>query len=152
MDSFCQAYETLWEDVTKQILTQTAPTLLNSALSTMSYMLSATLLSNTNNAKLLELDDELAGNLRDAVSGHAELDTATFSSEEVETLTGLTTRLARMAERRDMTAWMEDDNGGKRSSAWDIISALMERGRLGRKEEEAVSQTAIIAKISIANK
>jgi cohesin complex subunit SA-1/2 len=38
-----------------------------------------------------------------------------------------------------MSAWMEEDEGGKRSSAWDVVCALMERGRLGRKEEEKVS-------------
>lgn len=133
-----KAYEILWDDLSKQILTQSSPAVLNSAFSTMSYMLSSVLLSNTNAAKLLELDDELAGSLRGAVAEHAELDTATFSAEEIDNLTAITTRLAGMAERRDMTVWMEDDGGEKHSSAWDIISALMERGRLGRKEEETV--------------
>lgn len=105
----------------------------------MAYMLSFPLLSNTNRTKLLELDEELASQLQEAVSGHSELDTATFSTEEIETLTGLTTRLARMAERRDLTDWVEDTDGGKKSNAWEMLSALMERGRLGRKEEETVS-------------
>jgi hypothetical protein len=38
-----------------------------------------------------------------------------------------------------MTAWMDEDEGGKQSSAWVIISALAERGRLGYKEEEMVN-------------
>ncbi|KAF8314489.1 hypothetical protein DL93DRAFT_2097241 [Clavulina sp. PMI_390] len=137
------AYETLWDDITKQIVTQTAPALLSSALSAMSHMLNTPLLSNTNATKLLELDEELAENLREAVTGHAELDTASFSSEEIDSLSAITTRLARMAERRDLTTWMEDDDSGKRSSAWDILSALMERGRLGRKEEELFVNNAI---------
>jgi hypothetical protein len=37
-----------------------------------------------------------------------------------------------------MTNWIEENEGGKQSSAWDIISALVERGRLGYKEEEHV--------------
>jgi cohesin complex subunit SA-1/2 len=37
-----------------------------------------------------------------------------------------------------MTAWIEENEGGKQSSAWDIISAIVERGRLGYKEEETV--------------
>ena len=38
----------------------------------------------------------------------------------------------------DLTAWMEEEEEGKQSSAWDIICALAERGRLGYKEEELV--------------
>jgi len=102
-------------------------------------MLSAAALSNTNQVKILELDDELASSLREAVTGHTELDAATFSSDEIDVLTGVLMRLAKIIERRDMSSWMEEDEGGKRSSAWDIICALMERGRLGRKEEEKVS-------------
>jgi len=39
---------------------------------------------------------------------------------------------------RDLSAWMDEDEGGKQSSAWDIICALVERGRLGYREEERV--------------
>jgi len=38
-----------------------------------------------------------------------------------------------------LTAWMEEDESGKQSCAWDIVSAVVERGRLGYKEEEGVS-------------
>ena len=123
----------------KQILTQTSPSLLGIGISTISYMLSTATLSNTNNAKSLELDDELAASLREAVAGYTELDAATFSSDEIDALTAVLMRLTKMTERRDMSAWMEEDEGGKRSSAWDVVCALMERGRLGRKEEEKVS-------------
>lgn len=133
-----QAYEALWDDVTKQILSQTSPSLLNNSLATLSHMMSTTTLSNTNVAKALELDDELAGALREVVAGQDELDAYTFSADEIDSLTATLSRLAKLAERRDMTAWTEDTDAGKQSSAWDIISALMERGRLGRKEEEAV--------------
>lgn len=115
----------------------------------MAHMLSSPLLSNANRSKLLELDEELASQLHDAVSGHAELDTATFSEEEIETLSALTTRLARMAERRDLTDWVEDTDSGKRSSAWDVFSALMERGRLGRMEEETVRSSTFSCTIDI---
>ncbi len=47
-------------------------------------------------------------------------------------------RLSMLAGVRDMSSWMEEDEGGKQSSAWDIVSALLDRGRLGYKEEEAV--------------
>lgn len=102
-------------------------------------MLETTSLSNTNSTKIVELEEELASSLRDAIAERDELEIASFSEDEVLALTAICTRLATLAGTRDMIAWMEEDEGGKQSSAWDIISALAERGRLGYKEEEAVS-------------
>lgn len=99
----------------------------------------ATSLSNTNSTKILELEDELASSLRDAIADRDDIEIASFSEDEVLALTAICTRLAALVGNRDMIAWMEEDEGGKQSSAWDIISALSERGRLGYKEEEMVS-------------
>ena len=101
-------------------------------------MMEATSLSNTNSTKILELEDELASTLRDAVGGRDELEVATFSDDEAHVLGAICARICAMAGSRDMSAWMEEDEGGKQSSAWDIICALAERGRLGYKEEELV--------------
>lgn len=73
----------------KQVLTQTSPSLLGISISTISYMLSTATLLNTNNAKRLELDDELAASLQEVVAGYTELDAAMFSSDEIDTLTGV---------------------------------------------------------------
>lgn len=102
-------------------------------------MLDATSLSNTNSTKILELEEELASSLRDAIAERDELEVASFSEDEVLALTAICARVAALAGARDVGAWMEEDEGGKQSSAWDIISALAERGRLGYKEEEMVS-------------
>ena len=98
----------------------------------------ATSLSNTNSTKILELEDELSSSLRDTVAGREEIEVATFTEDEVLALTAFCTRLTVLAGTRNMTAWIEEDEGGKQSSAWDILSALVERGRLGYKEEEMV--------------
>ena len=100
--------------------------------------MSATLLSNTNSSKIVELVEELSTSLRDAVAGREELEVASFSEDEVHTLGAIASRLVVLVTVRDMTAWMEEDEGGKQSSAWDIISALADRGRLGYSEEETV--------------
>ena len=100
----------------------------------------ATSLSNTNNTKILELEDKLATSLRDAVAGRDELEIASFTEDEVLLLGAICARLATLAGARDMSSWMEEDEGGKQSSAWDIISALLDRGRLGYKEEEVVCE------------
>lgn len=102
------------------------------------HFMDATSLSNTNSTKILELEDELSSALRDAVAGRDEIEVAAFTEDEVLSLGALCTRLTVLAGTRNMTAWIEEDEGGKQSSAWDIISALIERGRLGYKEEETV--------------
>ena len=114
-------------------------TVLACAAAAIRHLLNATSLSNTNSTKILELEDELASSLRDAVAGRDELEIASFTEDEVLLLTGICTRLAVLAGARDMTSWMEEDEGGKQSSAWDIVSALVGRGKLGYKEEETVS-------------
>jgi len=100
--------------------------------------MSATSLTNTNSTKILELEDELATQLRDAVAGREEIEVASFSEDEVLALGAVCARICALAGSRDICAWIEEDEGGKQSSAWDIISALVERGGLGYKEEERV--------------
>lgn len=106
--------------------------------------MNATSLSNTNSTKILELEDELSTALRDTVAGRDEIEVASFSEDEVLALTAICSRLAVLAGTRNMTAWIEENEGGKQSSAWDIISALVERGRLGYKEEEKVRRSVLV--------
>lgn len=134
-----QAYEALWDDISKQFLTQSSPLVLSNATSTIHYLLSTTTLANTNSAKILELEDELALALRDAVAGRDEIEVASFTEDEVHALGAIVSRLSALFGLRDMTGWMEEDEAGKQTPAWDIVSALIERGRLGIKEEELVS-------------
>ena len=133
-----QAYSSLWEDVTKQFLSHSSPVVLANAVATIRRLMEATSLSKTNSAKILELEDELSTSLRDAIAGRDEIEVASFTEDEVLSLGAICARLAALSGIRDLTAWMEEDEGGKQSSAWDIVSALAERGRLGYKEEELV--------------
>lgn len=87
---------------------------------------------------MAELEEELSSTLHDAVAGREEIEVATFSEDELITLGAICSRIAVLFGTRDITAWMEEDEGGKQSSTWDIVSALSERGRLGYKEEEMV--------------
>lgn len=102
------------------------------------HFMDATSLSNSNSTKMLELEDELSSALRDAVAGRDEIEVASFTEDEVLSLGAICSRLSVLAGTRNLTAWMEEDEGGKQSSVWNIISALVERGRLGYKEEETV--------------
>ncbi|THH30478.1 hypothetical protein EUX98_g3693 [Antrodiella citrinella] len=137
------AYSTLWEDITKQFLSHSAPAVLTNAVATIRYMLDTTSLSNANSTKILELEEELASSLRDAIADRDELEVASFNEDEVLALTAICARLSVLAGTRDMIAWMEEDEGGKQTSAWDIVSALADRGRLGYKEEEQMIDQAL---------
>jgi hypothetical protein len=106
---------------------------------TIGHFMSATSLSNTNSTKILELEDELSSSLRDAVAGRDEIEVASFIEDEILLLGAVCARLTMLEGTREMTSWMEEDEGGKQSNAWDIMMAIAERGRLGYKEEEQVS-------------
>ncbi|KAI0943593.1 hypothetical protein AcW1_002723 [Taiwanofungus camphoratus] len=137
------AYTSLWEDVTKQFLSHSSQLVLANTVATIRHMMDATSLSNTNSTKILELEDELSTSLRDAIAGRDEIEVASFTEDEVLSLGAICARLATLVGIRDMTAWMEEDEGGKQSSAWDIVSAIGERGRLGYKEEELMVDRAL---------
>lgn len=137
-----QAYTALWDDVIKQFMSHSSAKVLSNAMTAIRYFMEATSLSNSNSTKILELEDELSTQLRDTIAGRDEIEVASFSEDEVLALGAWCTRLAILAGTRNMTLWIEEDEGGKQSSAWDIVNALVERGRLGYKEEEVVCEPA----------
>lgn len=113
--------------------------MLASAVACITHLLSCPSLSNTNSTKILELEDELAAQLRDAVGGREEIEVAGFNEDEVLALGAVCARVCALIGTRDLCGWMEESEGGKQSCVWDIIAALVERGRLGYREEERVS-------------
>ncbi|KAJ7595027.1 hypothetical protein C8J56DRAFT_1013025 [Mycena floridula] len=129
-------YSNLWDDVIKQFTTHTDATVQSLACKTFEIFLETTSLSNTNSIKIVELEEILSTSLRDTVAGRDEIDIASFSDDEILTLQGICMRLAALGGIRNMTSWIEENEGGKQSSAWDILNALVERGRLGYKKEE----------------
>ncbi|KAG6380328.1 hypothetical protein JVT61DRAFT_8438 [Boletus reticuloceps] len=137
------AYAGLWDDVSKQFLSHSSQSVLTKSVAAIRHFMAATSLTNTNSTKILELEDELATQLRDAVAGREEIEVATFSEDEVIALGAVCARICALAGSRDTCAWMEEDEGGKQSSVWDIISALVERGRLGYKEEERMVEQGL---------
>ncbi|EJD51835.1 hypothetical protein AURDEDRAFT_82703 [Auricularia subglabra TFB-10046 SS5] len=137
------SYEALWDDVNKQFLSSSNPAVLNHAVETIKHFMGTTSLSNTNSTKILELEDELSSSLRDAVAGRDELEIATFSDDEIHALSAVAMRINILFGFRDMMNWMEEDEGGKQSSAWDILVAIAERGALGYKEEEELVERCV---------
>uniref|UniRef100_D8Q7N8 SCD domain-containing protein n=1 Tax=Schizophyllum commune (strain H4-8 / FGSC 9210) TaxID=578458 RepID=D8Q7N8_SCHCM len=137
------AYGTLWDEVNKLFLSQTAMSVLVNAAKVIYTLMDATALSNTNSTKIVELEDELSTSLRDVIAGRDEIEVAVFSEDEVLALTAICTRLAVLSGCRDLSGWVDENEGGKQSSAWDILMALSERGRMGHKEEETMIEQAL---------
>ncbi|KDR77313.1 hypothetical protein GALMADRAFT_267467 [Galerina marginata CBS 339.88] len=137
------AYTGLWDDVIKQFMSHSSAKVLSHAMTAIRYFMDATSLTNSNSTKILELEDELSTQLRDTIAGRDEIEVASFSEDEVLALSAWCTRLAILSGTRNMSSWIEEDEGGKQSSAWDIINALVERGRLGYKEEELMIEQAL---------
>lgn len=133
-----QFYENLWSDVTKQLLTHSSQIVLVPAVAAVQKFMSVTSLSNTNNTKVLELEEELSTSLRDAIAGREELDIAAFTEDESLVLGHICTRFAVLAKIRNLVPCLEEDEDGKQSSAYDIFISLADRGRLGYTEEETV--------------
>ncbi|KDN47581.1 hypothetical protein RSAG8_03371, partial [Rhizoctonia solani AG-8 WAC10335] len=137
------AYEQLWNDVTKQFFSHSSPTVLRHAVSVIQQLIQTTSLANTNALKILELEDELATSVRQLLAGREELDIVTFTEDEVHSLSAFVLRLHTLYGVRDMTAWIEEDDGGKVSRLVDVLGALSERGRLGYKEEEMMMNESL---------
>ena len=98
----------------------------------------ATSLTNMNSTKILELKDELATQLRDAVAGREDIEVASFSEGKVLALGAVCARICALAGSRNICAWMGQDGIGKQCSPLGIIS-VVERSRLGYKDSEQVS-------------
>jgi cohesin complex subunit SA-1/2 len=120
-------------------MSHTSVPVLSHAITAIRTLLSSTSLANANSTKILELEDELATALRDTIGGRDEIEVATLKEDEVLALGAHCLRIGVLFGVRNLCAWMEEDESGKQSCAWDIVSAVVERGRLGYKEEEGVS-------------
>ncbi|GAA5922470.1 hypothetical protein JCM3775_005740 [Rhodotorula graminis] len=135
------AYEALWDDVTKQLLKHTQPDLLDQAVRTLVTFLSAKDLSATNQIKLGELEETTIGALRAAAGDDVE--SASFSDDELHTLTACVARVAKLAAVYNISLAMEDTDDGKAASVLDILDGIFNRGRLGYKDETAMVEHAI---------
>ena len=129
--STLQAYTNPWDDITRQFTSHLLSVVLLHAVTTICYLMDTTSLSNAINMKIFEPEDKLAMYLGDAVMCCNVLGIASLTEDEVLRLGAICAHLSMLAGAWDMSVWMEEDEGGKQSSAWDIASALLDCGRLG---------------------
>lgn len=124
--------------MTKQLLKHTDVDVTDQAIKTIGFLLESTVLGNTNDAKIVSLEDTLISSLRTTVAGK-DIEVSAFEEDELSTLSALVARIFKLFTIRDISNALDDNEGEKQTSAWEIIDSLVERGRLGYKEEGAVS-------------
>ncbi|PRQ73544.1 hypothetical protein AAT19DRAFT_15111 [Rhodotorula toruloides] len=135
------AYESLWDDVTKQFLKHTQADVLDQATRTLAHFVAANNLSATNQTKLAELEEKLVSTLR--TSAGDDVEGATFEDDECHALTACVARIEKLSKVRNLNATLEDTDGGKVTSALDILDGIANRGRLGYKAEARMVEHAI---------
>lgn len=136
------AYETLWDDISKQLMTHPSPTVTRRAIGALKHLTAAGSLQNVNNKKISELEEDLARDLRKAskMKSRASLETATLDEDDVELLELTIYRIASLFSARNLVGWMEDNDGGKQARILDIFNGLVERAKLGNSIENQVSK------------
>ncbi|GAA6029512.1 hypothetical protein JCM8097_003715 [Rhodosporidiobolus ruineniae] len=136
------AYESLWDDVNKQFLKHTSPVVLDQAALTLIHFLSVSNLSATNTTKLAELEDSLITSLR-TTTADRDVESATFEDDEVHALTACVARLEKLAKVRNLGNALEENHAGKETSAAELLDQIVNRGRLGYKEEATLIEHAV---------
>ncbi|GAA5932633.1 cohesin subunit IRR1 [Sporobolomyces koalae] len=135
------AYDTLWQDIKKQFLTQTDSDVLDQAVQTISHCLGAAELSTENQGRFAELEEALLIALRDCVADK-DIESADFQEDELQNLTACVARLEKLGRVKNF-ATLEDTDGEKQTSALEILDLIVNRGRLGYKEEARMIEHAL---------
>lgn len=116
--------------------------MIDQAIKTIGFLLQSTVLGNTNDEKIVSLEDTLISSLRATVAGK-DIEVSAFEEDELSTLSALVARIFKLFTIRDISSALDDNEREKQTSAWEIIDSLVERGRLGYKEEGAVSHPSL---------
>jgi cohesin complex subunit SA-1/2 len=135
------AYETLWDDVSKQLMTHSNSSIVDRAVMTIGHMLSAKSLQNINKKKMGELEEELASSIRQhAHIGKRKLDTATLKDEEVQGLQQAAYRVKSLFSVRNLVGWLEENSNGKETRLLDLFNSILQRAKLGHSNEDKVNK------------
>jgi cohesin complex subunit SA-1/2 len=132
-----QAYENLWDDINKQFLQNTLPSVLTSAIRAINHLTLNTSMQTTNNTKLSELQESLFSSLRETLGDDTDIFSMSLEEDRLAAVEAALLRLVLMCRMRDCVEVMEGEDGGIKG--WDVVSAFAERGDVGYKEEAKVS-------------
>jgi hypothetical protein len=137
--SLAQAYETLWDDVIDVFTQHTNALVLDQACQAMTTMRATSALSQTNDAKVAELDDALVKSLAEVIADK-DAASASFDVDALRKLDAIVARLAVYNAGRDITSLVETGMT-ESTSVFQVLEALAGRGRLGYEDEEAVRRS-----------
>lgn len=118
------------------MLKHTDSDVLDQAVRTIAHFLGSADLSTENQLKMPELEEALLAALRQCVDDK-DIESATFEEDEVHNLAACVARLDRLSRVKNISS-LEDNDGGKQTSVWEILDSIVNRGRLGYKEEAEV--------------
>lgn len=135
------AYQTLWDDVTKQFLQHTDQAVLTAAMQAINTLNANESMATINTQKLGELEEALFTSLRDVVNGE-DVPSMSIDEDQVTAIEAILLRISLLARSRDIATAMEDEEGGQ-SAGWTIVSAFAGRGSLGYKEEAKLVEQAL---------
>ncbi|GAA5879860.1 hypothetical protein JCM3774_002262 [Rhodotorula dairenensis] len=135
------AYESLWDDVTKQFKKHTEADVLDQAARTLVVLMAANNLSATNQTKIADLERDLVTALREAAG--EDVENASFEEDALAVLTACVARVEHLFRVKNLNDALEDNDGGNSISVIDVIDSIVNRGRRGYKEEEPLVAHAI---------
>ncbi|SGZ15754.1 BQ5605_C029g10698 [Microbotryum silenes-dioicae] len=136
------AYEGLWDAVTTQFFKHSDSDVLDQATQTIMYLRKASSLANTNTEKMAGLEEKLVSTLREVVAGK-DLESDGFEEDELHAVTACFARFDRLYKVVDLSEALQNDDKGKQNSVMEIVESVVERGRLGYKDEAAMVQHAL---------
>lgn len=132
-----QAYETLWDNITKQFFKHSDAVVVEEGFKTIQTLMAATSLKATNTAKYDEFEESLVSTLRETI-GDKDIASSPFDDEEVHAVESAFLRIKTVLLAKNISALILDEEADV-EKVWDLALALAERGKLGYKEEAKVS-------------
>ena len=137
-----KAYETLWDDVTKQFLQHSDPLVLTAAMKAINHLCANASMVASNDIKSTEMEEAVFSSLRDGINGE-DVFSMSMDEDRLVSMQAFLLRLCLLLRSKDMTEAMSSEEGGQ-SSGWEIVLAFVERGEVGYKEESKVSHITLL--------
>ncbi|KAK0568014.1 cohesin complex subunit [Tilletia horrida] len=139
-------FAALWDNIVDQFVRHTESGLLKNAADTMRSLNAAKGFGETNSAKLGGLQDQLLASFRGAAQD-LDVEQDVLTDRQVHAFSACVLRLKVLGTVFDNVQLMEQDEGGKLSTGWELALALASRGRVGRgrEVESTMVQDALVA-------
>jgi cohesin complex subunit SA-1/2 len=136
----------MWNDINRQFLRHTDPTVLREVVSLVRKMNNTTALEATNHTKFDELKTSLSNTLQDVLA-NKDLAIDSLEDEELQNIgSGLLRVRTLMAQYNVESLFAAyDDEDVDRFDLFDILIALASRGKLGYRSEVEVSRTTSLS-------